>query len=71
MELNDVYLELRSANLFFKASGYFSDESEFIVALESTVFPFVKQYIEDSMAAECCDDPTFRAHFLNSRKRSV
>ena len=36
-----------------------------------TVFLFVKQYIEDKMSAECCCDLTFRAHFLNSRKRSV
>ena len=44
------------------------------VALERTVFPFVKQYIEDKMAAECSYDLTFRtfcAHFLSSRKRSV
>ena len=32
LEMNDVYLELRSTNVFFKVSRYFSDESEFIVA---------------------------------------
>ena len=32
LELNDVYWELRSTNVFFKVSRYFSDESEFIVA---------------------------------------
>ena len=32
LELNDVYWELRSKNVFFKVSRYFSDESEFIVA---------------------------------------
>ena len=42
-----------------------------LASLKRTVFPFVKHYIEDKMAAECCCDPTFRAHFLNSRKRSV
>ena len=41
------------------------------VALERTVFPFVKQCIEDKMAAECSYDLTFRAHFLSRRKRSV
>ena len=55
--------------------GIFYDESEFIVALavalERTVFPFVKQYIEDKMAAECSYHLTFRAHFLSRRKRSV
>ena len=74
LELNDVYWVLRSTNVFFKVSRHFYDESEFIVASLSplrTVFPFVKQYIEDKMAAECCYDLTFRAHFLNSRKRSV
>ena len=32
LELNDVYLVLRSANMFFKVSIYLYDESEFIVA---------------------------------------
>ena len=32
LELNDVYWELRSTNVFLKVSRYFSDESEFIVA---------------------------------------
>ena len=32
LELNDVYSELRSTNVFFKVSKDFSDESEFIVA---------------------------------------
>ena len=32
LELNDVCWELRSTNVFFKVSRYFSDESEFIVA---------------------------------------
>ena len=32
LELNEVYWELRSTNVFFKVSRYFSDESEFIVA---------------------------------------
>ena len=32
LELNDVYWELRSTNVLFKVSRYFSDESEFIVA---------------------------------------
>ena len=32
LELNDVYYELRSTNVVFKVSRYFSDESEFIVA---------------------------------------
>ena len=41
------------------------------VNLDRTVFPFVKQYIEDKMAAECSYDLTFRAHFLSRRKRSV
>ena len=41
------------------------------VALKRTVFPFVKQCIEDKMAAECSYDLTFRAHFLSRRKRSV
>ena len=31
-QLYDVYWELRSTNVFFKLSRYFSDESEFIVA---------------------------------------
>ena len=30
--LNAVFWELRSTNVFFKVSRYFSDESEFIVA---------------------------------------
>ena len=41
------------------------------VALERTVFPFVKQYMEDKMAAESSYDLTFRAHFLSRKKRSV
>ena len=41
------------------------------VAIERTVFHFVKQYIEDKMAAECSYDLTFRSHFLSRRKRSV
>ena len=32
LELNDVYWELRSTNVFLKVSRYFCDESEFIVA---------------------------------------
>ena len=32
LELNDVYWVLRSTNVFFKVSGYFYDQSEFIVA---------------------------------------
>ena len=32
LELNNVYWELRSTNVFFKVSRYFADESEFIVA---------------------------------------
>ena len=32
LELNDVYWELRSTNVFFKVSRYFCDESEFNVA---------------------------------------
>ena len=32
LDLNDVYWELRSTNVFFKVLRYFSDESEFIVA---------------------------------------
>ena len=32
LELNDVYWELRSPNVFFKVSRYVSDENEFIVA---------------------------------------
>ena len=32
LELNDVFWELRSTNVFFKVSKYLSDESEFIVA---------------------------------------
>ena len=32
LELNDVYLVLRSANMFFKVSFYLFDESEFIAA---------------------------------------
>ena len=32
LELNDVYWELCSTNVFFKVSRYLSDESEFIVA---------------------------------------
>ena len=43
----------------------------FAVAVEGTVFPFVKQYIEGKMAAECSYDLTFSAHFLSRRKRSV
>ena len=31
LELNDVYWVLRSANMLFKVSRYFYDESEFIV----------------------------------------
>ena len=30
LELNDVCWELRSTNVFFKVSRYFSDESEFM-----------------------------------------
>ena len=76
LELNDVYWELRSTNVCLNVSRYFSDESELIVgslhvALERTVFPFVKQYIKDKMGAECCYDLTFRAYFLSSRKRSL
>ena len=41
------------------------------VALERTVFSFVKHYIVDKMAAECSHHLTFRAHFLKRRKRSV
>ena len=41
------------------------------VALERTVFPFVKQYIKDKMAADCCYDPTSCTHVLSSGKRSV
>ena len=41
------------------------------IAVERTVFPFVKQYIEDKMAAECSYHLTFRAHFLRRRKMSV
>ena len=40
-------------------------------ALERTVFPFVKRYIKDKMAAECCYNPTSRAHVLSSRKSWV
>ena len=69
LELNDVYWVLRSTNVFFNASWYFYDESEFIVAsLSRTVFPFVKQYIEDKMAAECSYD---LANISSRRKRSV
>ena len=32
LELNDVYWELRSRNVFFKVSRYFYDEIEFIEA---------------------------------------
>ena len=75
LELNDVYWVLRSTNVFFNVSWYFYDESEFIVAslspLKRTVFPFVKQYIEDKKAAECSYDLTFRAQCLSRRKRSV
>ena len=39
-----------------------------VVALERTVFPFVKHYIEDKMAAECSHHQTFRAHFLKGGK---
>ena len=39
LELNDVYWELRSTNVFFKVSTYFSDESEFIVASLSPLSP--------------------------------
>ena len=39
------------------------------VALERTVFPFVKQYIEDKMAAECCYDLTFRGHFFEKPEK--
>ena len=57
LELNDVYRVLSSTNMSFKVLTYFYDESEFIVShavdLERTVFPFVKQCIEDKMAAEC------------------
>ena len=35
LELNDVYLVLRSANMFFKVSIYLYDESEFIAASPS------------------------------------
>ena len=66
-----MYWVLRSTNMFFEVSRYFYDESEFIVALERTVFPFVKQYIEDKMVAECSYHLTFCAHFLSGRKRSV
>ena len=34
-------------------------------------FSFRKQYIEDKIPAECCYDPTFRAHLLRSRERWV
>ena len=74
LKLNDVYWVLRATNMFFKISCYFYDESEFIVASLSplrAVIPFVKQYIEDKMAAEYSYDLTFRAHFLSRRKRSV
>ena len=73
LELNDVYWVLRSTNVFLKVSRHFLGWKgvycSLAVALERTVFPFVKQYIEDRMAAECCYDLTFRAHFLSSRKR--
>ena len=32
LDLNDIYWVLRSANVFFKVSRHFYDESEFIVA---------------------------------------
>ena len=32
LEMNDVYWELRSTNVFLKVSRYFYDESEFIAA---------------------------------------
>ena len=37
LELNDVYWELRSTNVFFKVSRYFYGESEFIVASLSPI----------------------------------
>ena len=45
LELNDVYWMLRSTNMFFKVSRYFSDETEYCslaVTPERKVFPFVK-----------------------------
>ena len=74
LELNDVYWVLRSTNMFFKVSRYFYDESEFSVASLSPLrgqSSFVKQYIEDMMAAECSYQLSFRAHLLSRRKRSV
>ena len=74
LELNDVYWVLHSTNMFFKVSRYFYDESEFIIASLSPLrghFPFVKQYIEDKMVAECSYHLTFCAHFWSRRKRSV
>ena len=35
------------------------------VALETTVFPFVKQCIENKMAAECCYQLTFRSTLIS------
>ena len=43
LELNEVYWELRSTNVFFKVSRYFSDESEFIVASQSPSLSFRKK----------------------------
>ena len=72
LELNDVYWELRSTNVFLKVFlGWKWVYCSLAVARERTVFPFVKQYIEDKMAAECSYHLTFRAHFLSRRKRSV
>ena len=73
LELNDVCWVLRSTNVSFKQVflQWKWVYCSLAVALERTVFPFVKQYIEYKMAVECCYDVTFRAHFLGRRKWSA
>ena len=74
LELNDVHWVLRSTNVFFKVSiaRHFYDESAFIVASLSPSrgqsFLFVKQYIEDKVAAECYYNLTFRTLFFFVKK---
>ena len=76
LELNDVHWVLRSTNVLFKVSiaRHFYDESAFIVASLSPSrgqsFLFVKQYIEDKVAAECYYNLTFRTHFFFVKKLS-
>ena len=68
LELNDVYWVQTCIEVFLRWKWVYCSLA---VALERTVFPFVKQCLEDEKAAECSYDLTFRAHFLSRRKRSV